>query len=132
MPRTPTLTAYLTLSAAAVRLGMASESDSRAARRRAARRLREQLSAKERRTRKKIFVRLHDAPNAPLLVTLALLRRHCPEFFDGASEASKLVQILRRDLDSEFDEYRTRIQREIETVSERLDALERNPSRARG
>jgi hypothetical protein len=72
------LTGYKTLSELAKELGTST------------RRLREQLHAAEQRLGREVMIRNgKDGPGVRHVVTLALLRRHCPELFEPQVEADR-------------------------------------------
>lgn len=85
MPRRARLTTYMTLDELAGLLGLPRD-------RRHKQKLRRHLKGRQRCTGANFLVRQSDAPNSPLLVTLASLRQHCPELFDRREEALEILR----------------------------------------
>lgn len=99
----------------------------------ALKRLRRRLTKKQRKTGKAFLIQASDAPNAALLTTEALMREHCPEFFDRRAEARALVLEWAaefRDRQAEFNQKlnglgaRVKlVNSEVKTLAVRVDSL---------
>lgn len=111
---------YVTLKKFAMRRGL--EFDDKALRS-----LRRQLQKKQSRIREKFLFQFAEGKGAPVYVTEPLMRKHCPEFYDRASETAELVRKNFRELHDQIRELKLRdgaLGRRIKELSDQLAALE--------
>lgn len=118
------LTRYLTLREAAELVGMGVKRSS-------ARKLGRLLRRKERRSRTEILIRLGDAPNAPVVTTVPLLRQHCPELFDTREEALEIVREYVDDLRDAVAELKLRDKALAARIRENTNAIRELTERAK-
>lgn len=103
----------MTLAAAGEKLGMKGAAANRS------RRLQRILLAKEKRIRKKIMLRSGGAGNgARYLVTIWLLRKHCPELFDRRDELAVMIRSNMEKIENEIDDLRSVVDHLGETMAE--------------
>ena len=114
------LTTYMSLGELAALLGMPPGRTS-------TQKLRRRLKAKQRRTKTIFLQHVTDAPNAPLCVTLASLRQHCPELFDRREEALETIREVVGGIQESVLELKRRdsaIAARVREHGQRLDRLE--------
>lgn len=90
-------------------------------------RLQRRLVARERSTGANFLHRTSDAPNAPIMATLADLRRYMPELFDRREEAIEFLKESIEELRQDALEGKARdkaLAARCRSLSERLKAVE--------
>lgn len=105
--------------------------------------MRRQLLALERRTGRRFLVRVGTDTRVRYLVTLSVLRRECPHFFDARDEAKEAVRVylestddrlkaLERRMDAGEDRLATLVtglSKELKQMRAKMDALGRSRQR---
>jgi hypothetical protein len=86
----------------------------------AVRRLRKRLLDRQRLTQEPFIAKLGTGPNSPLLTTVPLIRKHCPEMVDRPAEALDMVADVMNRLKSDMAELR----RENQALRHRVKVLE--------